>query len=165
MNDMDNNYNIFRFKELYIRRINYLNIRLEYAGCVGHCMLIDNNSQEILKRNVLIFNYKNIVNGFFIEDITINKYFDIHYRKICYSIYFRFVNNLNYGFNYKGLDSNISYNAQLLKMTYDNKYNKLKNLYLDSLLKNKNELKDIFDNISSFFKQGILSIIYKNNFL
>ena len=56
---MNNNYNIFRFKELYIRRINYLNIRLEYNS-----MSINKNSQEILKRNVLIFNYKNIVNGF-----------------------------------------------------------------------------------------------------
>ena len=64
MNDMDNNYNIFRFKELYIRRINYLNIR-----------------------------------------------------------------------------------------------------YVYSLLENKKELKYIFDNISSFFKQGILFVIYKNNFL
>lgn len=157
---MNNNYNIFRFKELYIRRINYLNIRLEYNS-----MSINKNIQEILKRNVLIFNYKNIVNGFFIEDISINKYFDIHYRKICYSIYFRLVNSFNYGFNYKGLQSNISYNAQLLKITYDSNYNKLNNPYVYSLLENKKELKYIFDNISSFFKQGILSVIYKNNFL
>lgn len=160
MNDMNNNYNIFRFKELYIRRINYLGIKLEISF-----VPLNKKCQEILKRSFLIFNYKNIGNGFFIEDITINKYFDIHYRKICYSIYFRFINNFNYGFVYKCLPSNISYNAQLLKITYDNNYNKIKNLYIDSLLSKKKELKDIFDKFSSFLQKEILPILYGNNFI
>lgn len=160
MNDMNNNYNIFRFKELYIRRINYFGIKLKISF-----VPLNEKCQEILKRSFLIFNYKNIGNGFFIEDIAINKYFDIHYRKICYSIYFRFVNNFNYGFNYKCLPSNISYNAQLLKITYDNNYNKIKNLYIDSLLSNKKELKYIFDNFSSFLQKEILPILYGNNFI